>query len=194
MAARSLPISASSRIRPASLTKRWQDRRRRFHQRWPETIAQLLRLPGGPIQQRRNPRHTFRKRWVLTTDFGKQDKAAALALQPDGKIVVVGFSGEISRSLDRGISHSFTSARVPFQPANTPPPRDFALSFSGTAAALRASKLRLQSMCTARMGSQTVSPFPRPTRALKILAKRDSVSTVTSSVDFVLKIKKSAPR
>ena len=140
----------------------------------------------------------FGRDGILTTDFGKQEKATAIALQPDGKIVVVGFSGEmVAGGLDQG---DFALARyigggvtVPDPPI--PPPQDFALSFNGIASASRASKLRLTINVDRRNGFEgNVTVTAPDTSALKILAKQDSVSTTGSSVEFLLKIKKSAPR
>ena len=120
-----------------------------------------------------------------------------MALQPDGKIVVVGFSGEIvAGGLDQGdfaLARYIGAVTVPDPPI--PPPQDFALSFNGSASAIRASKLRLTiNVHRANGFADSVTVSAPDASALKILAKRDSVSTVGSSVDFVFKIKKSAPR
>ena len=128
---------------------------------------------------------------ILTTDFGRQDRATAIALQPDGKIVVAGFSGEIVfGGLDGG---DFALARYIGGP--DPAAQDFGLSFNGTVSASRASKLRLTINVDRGNGfGGNVTVTAPDASALKIGAKQDSVSTIGSSVEFLLKIKKSAPR
>ena len=44
----------------------------------------------------------------VTTDFGAQDQAAAVVLQPDGKIVVVGFRGDSSTGTDFALARYFS--------------------------------------------------------------------------------------
>jgi uncharacterized delta-60 repeat protein len=134
---------------------------------------------------------------VLTTDFGKQDQATALTLQPDGKILVAGFSGEVvAGGLDQG---DFALARYIGGPIVVVDPpelfQDFALSFNGTVRGPRASKVRLTIDVVRISGfAGSVTVTPPDASALKISAKQDSVSTTGSSVEFLLKIKKSAPR
>ena len=127
----------------------------------------------------------------LTTDFGRSETGRALAIQTDGKIVVVGFSGDPSFD-----EPGWTNGQTDFVLARyvgTPPP-DFGLSSNSTTVnASRASKLKLTINVDRISGfTGNVTVTAPDTSALKIQVKESSVSTTGPSVDFVLKIKKGA--
>ena len=54
----------------------------------------LERLRARALQRRREPRHEFRHRRIVTTDFGGEDAAVALAVQADGKLVAAGTASD----------------------------------------------------------------------------------------------------
>jgi len=124
----------------------------------------------------------------MTTDFGRTDRARALALQSDGKLVAVGYSGE--PTYDGFDQSDFALAR--YTGFILP---DFTLdSPSKTISASRGDKINL-TIDVNRLGDfgGNVTITGPDLGNLKMKLTPDTATTSSGSVDFKLKVKK-APR
>jgi uncharacterized delta-60 repeat protein len=125
----------------------------------------------------------------MLTDFGRTDRARALALQPDGKLIAVGYSG--TPTWDGFDQSDFALAR--YTGFVLP---DFTLeSTSRLITAARKERVNL-TINVNRLGdfNGRVTITAPDLSDLKMKLSPASVATAGGSADFKIKIKKSAPR
>lgn len=121
----------------------------------------------------------------MTVDFfGQRNGATALAMQPDGKLVVAGYAQKENSDYDIALLRFF---------AFTPP--DFSLQFPApTVQASPGHKVKVN-LGISRVGgfSGNVTVSVSDTIALNFIVIPDSASTTESHIKFKLKIKASTP-